>query len=157
MYRPMWNTRQPTACGALQTLPGFGHTPTNRDIVALRATSNVDEHAVIVRAIFLALMTLIWGQHRTCSVGTFSFSWCTVDVALWILLSQFRHLHFQYCAEENQQHVPIRSHAAGSRGHAQAGKHAPRMSYSRVQRDTVVFEHQNSLGTVPSQGATKHP
>ena len=30
---------------------------------------------------FLALMTFIWGQHQTYSVGTFSFSWCTVDGA----------------------------------------------------------------------------
>ena len=32
-------------------------------------------------AIFLALVTFIWGSQRTCSVGTFSFSWCTVDGA----------------------------------------------------------------------------
>ena len=30
-------------------------------------------------AIFLALVTFIWGSQQTCSVGTFSFSWCTVD------------------------------------------------------------------------------
>ena len=59
----------------------FGHTPTNPDNVALRNTGNVDEDAVTVGAIFPALMTFIWGQHRTCSVGTFSFSWCTVDGA----------------------------------------------------------------------------
>ena len=59
----------------------FGHAPTNADNVALPSTGNVDEDAVTVGAIFLALMTFIWGQHRTCSVGTFSFSWCTVDGA----------------------------------------------------------------------------
>ena len=59
----------------------FGHAPTNSDNVALPNTGNVDEDVVTVGAIFLALMTFIWGLHRTCSMGTFSFSWCTVDGA----------------------------------------------------------------------------
>ena len=56
----------------------FGHTPTNPDIVALPDTGNVNEDGVTVGAIFLAPMTCVWGQHQTCSVGTFSFLWCTV-------------------------------------------------------------------------------
>ena len=59
----------------------FEHTPTNPNKVALPNTGNVNEDAVAVGAIFLALMTFIWGQHRTCSVGKFRFSWCTVDGA----------------------------------------------------------------------------
>ena len=59
----------------------FGHTPANPGNVALPNSGNVNEDAVTVGAIFLALITFIWGQHRTCSVGTFSFSWCTVDGA----------------------------------------------------------------------------
>ena len=59
----------------------FGHTPTSPGNVALPNTSNVDEDAITDGAIFLARMTFIWGQHWTCSVGTFSFSWCTVDGA----------------------------------------------------------------------------
>ena len=30
---------------------------------------------------FFALVTFIWGSQWTCSVGTFSFSWCAVDGA----------------------------------------------------------------------------
>ena len=59
----------------------FGQTPTNLNNVALPDNCNFDEDAVTVGAIFLALVTFIWGSQRTCSVGTFSFSWCTVDDA----------------------------------------------------------------------------
>ena len=61
----------------------FGQTPTNVNNVALPCIDNCnfDEDAVTVGAIFLALVTFIWGSQRTCSVGTFSFSWCTVDGA----------------------------------------------------------------------------
>ena len=59
----------------------FGQTPTNVNNVALSDNCNFDEDAVTVGAIFLALVTFIWGSQRTCSVGTFSFSWCTVDGA----------------------------------------------------------------------------
>ena len=58
----------------------FGHTCTNPDNVAFPNSGNVDGDAIIVGAIVLALMTFLWGQHRTCSVRTFNFSWCTVDV-----------------------------------------------------------------------------
>ena len=37
----------------------------------------------MVGAIFLALVTFIWGLQWTCSLGTFSFSWCTVNGA-WV-------------------------------------------------------------------------
>ena len=37
--------------------------------------------SVTVGSIFLALVTFMWGWQRTYSVGTFSFSWCTVDGA----------------------------------------------------------------------------
>ena len=52
----------------------FGQTPTNVNNVALSDNCNFDEDAVTVRAIFLALVTFIWGSQRMCSVGTFSFS-----------------------------------------------------------------------------------
>ena len=42
---------------------------------------NFDENVATVGAIFLAFVAFIWGSQRTCSVGTFSFSWCTVDDA----------------------------------------------------------------------------
>ena len=61
----------------------FGQTPPNVNNVALPCIDNFnfDEDAVTVGAFFLALVTFIWGSQRTCSVGTFSFSWCTVDGA----------------------------------------------------------------------------
>ena len=59
----------------------FGQSPTNVNNVALPDNCNFDEDAVTVGAIFLALVTFIWGLQRTCCVGTFSFSWCTVDGA----------------------------------------------------------------------------
>ena len=59
----------------------FGQTSTNVNNDALPDNCNFDEDAVTVGAIFLALVTFIWGSQRTCSVGTFSFSWCTVDGA----------------------------------------------------------------------------
>ena len=59
----------------------FGQIPTNLNNVALSDHCNSDEDAVTVGAIFLALVTFIWGSQRTCSVGTWSFSWCTVDGA----------------------------------------------------------------------------
>ena len=59
----------------------FGRTPTNVNNVALPDNCNFDGDAVTVGAIFIALVTFIWGLQRTCSVGTFSFSWCTVDGA----------------------------------------------------------------------------
>ena len=37
--------------------------------------------SVTVGAIFLPLVTFIWSSQWTCSVGTFSFSWCTIDRA----------------------------------------------------------------------------
>ena len=49
--------------------------------LALTIALTIDEDAVTVGAIFLALVTFIWGSQRTCSMGTFSFSWCTVDGA----------------------------------------------------------------------------
>ena len=60
----------------------FGHTHTSPDNVALPNNGNVDEVAASFGAIFSALMTFVWGQHRTISLGTFNFSWCTVDGAL---------------------------------------------------------------------------
>ena len=59
----------------------FGQTPTNVSNVALSDNCNFDEDAVTVGAIFLALVTFIWGSQRTWSVGTFSSSWSTVDGA----------------------------------------------------------------------------
>ena len=57
----------------------FGQTSTNENNVALFDNCNFDENVVTVGAIFLAIVTFIWGSQRMCSVGTFSFSWCTVD------------------------------------------------------------------------------
>ena len=59
----------------------FGQTPTNVNNVALPDNCNFDEDAVTVGAMFLALVTFIWGLQRTCSVDTFTFLWCTVDSA----------------------------------------------------------------------------
>ena len=59
----------------------LGRIPTNVNNVALYDNCNFDEDAVTGGAMFLALVTFIWGSHRTSSVGTFSFSWCTVDGA----------------------------------------------------------------------------
>ena len=61
----------------------FCQTPTNVNNDALPDNCNFDEGAVTVGAIFLALVTFIWGSQRTCSMDTFSFSWCTVDGA-WV-------------------------------------------------------------------------
>ena len=79
-----WNMCQPTACGARQTLPGLDippQTPTMLHCLALAMSMKIVTVVVTVGAIFLALMTFVWGQHWTCSVGTFSFTWCTVDGA----------------------------------------------------------------------------
>ena len=46
----------------------FGQTPTNVNNVALPDNCNFDEDAVTVGAIFLALVTFIWGSQRTFSV-----------------------------------------------------------------------------------------
>ena len=51
----------------------FGQTPTNVNNVALPDNCNFDEDAVTVGAIFLALVTFIWGSQRTCYVGKVVF------------------------------------------------------------------------------------
>ena len=65
---------------ALTTYSGrFDQIPTNVNNVALSDNCIFDEDRVTVGATFLVLVTFIWGSQRRFSVGTFSFSWCTVD------------------------------------------------------------------------------
>ena len=53
----------------------------NVNKAALFGNWNFHEDAVTVGAIVLALVTFIWVSQWTCSVGMFSFLWCTVDGA----------------------------------------------------------------------------
>ena len=59
----------------------FGQTPRNVNNAALSDNCNFDEDVGMVGAIFLALVTFKWSSQRTSSMGTFGFSWCTVDGA----------------------------------------------------------------------------
>ena len=63
-----------------QTL-SFGQTPMNLKNVALSPSCNFGVDAARIGAILLALVAFIWGSRRTHSVGTFSFSCCTIDDA----------------------------------------------------------------------------